>query len=131
MRVLFVALATTLALLYFTLGLRLGYVTLTETYLLHAKGTNTYAFRTLEDNQFVGVTGSCRVRSGRATVRLYGPQGNQLAGQVCQSGGKSGENNEWSLNVLGGGETGKYRVVVDFDRYTGSINLKETRAGSQ
>lgn len=131
MRVLLMALAAALTLLYFTLGLRLGYVTLTETYLLHAKGTNTYTFRTLEDSQFVGVTGSCRVRSGRATVRLYGPRGDQLAGQVCQSGGKSGENNEWSLNVVGGGQTGSYRVVVEFDRYTGSINLKETRAGGR
>lgn len=124
MRVLFVALAAALALLYFTLGLRLGYVTLTETYMLHAKGTNTYTFRTLEDNQVVGVVGSCRVRSGRATVRLYGPQGKQLAGQVCQPGAQR----EWSLSVLGGGKPGNYRVAVEFDRYTGSLNLKETRA---
>ena len=125
MRVLLVALAAALTLLYFTLGLRLGYVTLTETYMLHAVGTNTYTFRTLEDNQFVGVVGSCQVKSGRATVRLYGPRGNQIAGQVCQPGAL----NKWSLNVLGGGQTGNYRVVVNFDKYTGSINLQETRAG--
>ena len=127
MRVLLVALVAALTLLYFTLGLRLGYVTLTETYLLHATGTNTYSFRTLEDRQFVGVVGSCKVRSGRATVRLYNPRGDQIAGQTCQKGGRD----EWSLSVLGGGQSGRYRLVVGFDRYTGSINLKETRSGGQ
>ena len=127
MRVLLVALAAAVALLYFTLGLRLGYVTLTETYLLHASGTNTYAFRTLEDRQVVGVTGSCHVSSGRATVRLYNPLGKQVAGQVCERGTRD----DWSLKVLGGGQAGTYRVVVNFDQYTGRINLKETRAGGQ
>lgn len=127
MRILLVALAAALAALYFTLGLRLGYLTLTETYLLHASGTNTYSFRTLEDRQFVGVTGSCRVSRGRAAVRLYSPLGKQLAGQVCEQGPR----NDWSLNVLGGGQAGTYRLVVNFDQYTGSINLKEARSGGQ
>lgn len=111
-----------LAVLYFTVGLRFGYVTLTETHLFNASGTNTYVFRTLEDRQQVGVVGSCRVSSGRATLRLYSPAGVQIAGQVCQKG-------NWSLNVMGGGKTGTYRLEVDFEKYTGSINLKETRAG--
>lgn len=122
MRLLVLAVLAALAVLYFTVGLRFGYVTLTETQLFNATGTNTYVFRTLEDRQQVGVTGTCRVRSGRATLRLFGPTGTQVAGQVCQKG-------EWSLNVMGSGKTGNYRLEVEFDKYTGSINLNETRAG--
>ena len=55
MRLLLMVVMAALAVLYFTVGLRFGYVTLTETHLFNASGTNTYVFRTLEDRQQVGV----------------------------------------------------------------------------
>ena len=119
MRYILAVLVLTLATLYFTVGLRLGSPTLTETYLLNATGTNTYTYATTDNRQRVGVTGACRVRSGAATVRLLAPDGTQIAGQTCREG-------EWSLNVLGGGQPGTYRVTVDFERYTGRLNLQET-----
>lgn len=122
MRLLLLALVAVLGVVYATVGLRLGYLTLTETQMLHASGTNTYHFRTLEARQRVGVTGSCRVRSGTATLRLYDPSGTQVAGQRCQKG-------SWSLSVMAGGREGDYTLNVELDRYTGSLNLKETREG--
>lgn len=122
MRLLLLALVAAIGVLYATVGLRFGYLTLTETQMLHASGTNTYHFRTLDSRQRVGVTGSCRVRSGSVTLRLYDPGGTQVAGQRCQRG-------SWSLSVLGGGREGDYTLRVELDRYTGSLNLKETREG--
>lgn len=122
MRLLLLALVAALGVVYATVGLRFGYLTLTETQLLNATGTNTYHFRTIDARQRVGVTGSCRVRSGAATLRLYDPSGTQVAGQRCQRG-------SWSLSVLGGGREGDYTLRVELDRYTGSLNLKETREG--
>ena len=120
MRFLFVALAVAVALLYFTVGLRFGYVTLTPTHLLNAQGENKYAFELYEADKNVGVRGTCSVRSGKAVVRLLDPSGTQVAGQTCPKG-------EWSLNLLGGGKLGVYRLTVEFDRYSGTLDLKEAR----
>lgn len=120
MRFLFVALAVAVALLYFTFGLRFGYVTLTPTRLMNAQGENRYAFELYDADKEVGVRGSCAVSSGRAILRLYDPSNTQVAGQTCLKG-------NWTLNLMGGGETGDYRLTVEFDRYTGVMDLKEAR----
>lgn len=120
MRLLMLALAAAVALLYFTSGLRLGYVTLTPTQLLNAQGQNRYAFELYEDGKHVGVRGTCTVRSGRATLRLLDPAGTQIAGQSCPRG-------EWSLRLAGGGQPGMYQLIVDLDRYSGKLDLKELR----
>ncbi|MEF2278043.1 hypothetical protein V3W47_07000 [Deinococcus sp. YIM 134068] len=120
MRFLFVALAVAVALLYFTVGLRFGYVTLTPTHLLNAQGENRYAFEVYDEGKSVGVRGTCSVRSGKATLRLLDPRGTQVAGQTCPKG-------EWSLSLMGGGQPGIYRLSVEFDRYSGTMDLKEVR----
>lgn len=124
MRYLLIALALVVALLYSTVGLRLGYVTLTRTYMWNATGLNTYSLRTVEDGQRIGVTGSCEVRGGAVTIRLASPAGNSLAGQVC-----SGNDKRWALNVTGRGPAGIYRLTVDLEKFTGSLDLRETLAG--
>ncbi|EYB69452.1 hypothetical protein DEIPH_ctg006orf0017 [Deinococcus phoenicis] len=120
MRFLMLALVAAVALLYFTFGLRLGYVTLTPTHMLNAQGQNRYTFQLYEGGKSVGVQGTCAVTSGRATLRLLDPGGTQVAGQSCPKG-------KWSLKLLGSGETGSYRLIVDLDHYTGTLDLKETR----
>lgn len=120
MRFLLLALVAAVLLLYFTFGLRFGYVTLTPTHLLNAQGKNQYAFELYEDGQSVGVTGTCTVRSGQATLRLLDPSGTQVAGQSCPKG-------TWSLSLIGHGQPGMYRLIVEFDHYTGTLNIQETR----
>ncbi|GAA5531907.1 hypothetical protein E5F05_11380 [Deinococcus metallilatus] len=120
MRFLLLALVAAALLLYFTFGLRFGYVTLTPTHLLNAQGQNRYAFQLYEDGKNVGVTGTCAVRSGQATLRLLDPSGTQVAGQSCQPG-------TWSLKLMGGGHQGVYRLIVDLNHYTGMLDLQETR----
>lgn len=120
MRYLLLALAAAAALLYFTLGLRLGYVTLMPTHLLNAQGQNKYAYRLYEDSKSVGVRGTCTARTGRATLRLLDPSGTQVAGQACPPG-------TWSVSLTGSGRPGIYHLVVDFNHYTGTLNLDEVR----
>ncbi|SMB91558.1 hypothetical protein SAMN00790413_01190 [Deinococcus hopiensis KR-140] len=107
-------------LLYFTVGLRLGYVTLMPTQLYNANGQNHYGFEAFEDNQSVGVTGTCRVREGRAVLRLLDPSGKQVATQTCVPG-------VWSLQLTGYGQQGFYKLYINFDRYTGVMDLNESR----
>jgi len=120
MRLLMLALVAAVTLLYFTLGLRLGYVTLTPTHLVNAQGQNRYSFQLYEDGQHVGVRGTCAVRSGQTTLRLLDPVGTQVAGQECPPG-------RWSVSLVGSGYPGVYRLYVDFNHYTGTLDLDEVR----
>lgn len=120
MRLLVVVLLLALTALYLTFGLRLGYVTLTPTYMVNATGENRYTFRVYDQNQEVGVRGTCSVRSGRATFRLTDPRGTQIAGQVCPQG-------QWGLNVLGTGDVGNYTLTIDLQKFTGTIDINEAR----
>ncbi|MFC4636873.1 hypothetical protein [Deinococcus hohokamensis] len=122
MRLLLLVLALVVAAVYATFGLRFGYVTLTPTYMWHATGQNSYSYRTYEAKQVVGVQGSCKVSNGRATLRLYDPRGAQIAGQTCQKG-------QWALNLSGSGAAGNYRLVIDLEKFSGMIDLKEVRGG--
>ena len=120
MRLLVAVLVLALAALYFTFGLRLGYVTLTPTYLFNATGENKYTFRVYDQSQEVGVRGTCKVSSGQATFRLTDPKGTQIAGQVCPRG-------QWGLNVLGTGDVGNYKLTIDLEKFSGTIDIKEAR----
>ncbi|UQN06634.1 hypothetical protein [Deinococcus sp. QL22] len=120
MRFLVVVLALVVGLVYFFFGLRLGYVTLTPTRMLNAQGENNYVFNVFDSGQSVGVTGTCSTVKGRAVLRLYDPSGTQIAGQACPKG-------QWALQVLGKGDAGNYRLNVQFNHFTGLIDLKETR----
>lgn len=120
MRLLVVALALVLTLVYFTFGLRLGYVTLTPTYMFNATGTNHYSFEAYEPGQIVGVRGSCDVRSGSAVFRLLNERGEQVAGQSCPKG-------TWSLTVQAPGDVGRYFLNIDLDKFSGKIDVQEAR----
>ncbi|MDB5046374.1 MAG: hypothetical protein JWQ08_2424 [Deinococcus sp.] len=120
MRFLVVALALLVGILYYTVGLRFGYVTLIPTRMLNAQGENNYFFEVFEPGQAVGVTGTCSTSGGRAVVRLYEPSGTQIAGQACPKG-------QWALQVVGKGEAGRYRLNVQLDHFTGVLDLKESR----
>ncbi|AWT35288.1 hypothetical protein GCM10008956_10760 [Deinococcus arenae] len=120
MRLLLAALALVLTLMYFTFGLRFGYVTLTPTYMLNATGESRYGFITYDDKQSVGVRGTCDVRKGNVTVRLLDPGGTQVAGQVCPKG-------KWGLAAMGKGRQGTYELVVEYKDFTGTLDLNETR----
>lgn len=120
MRFLIVALALVLTLMYFTFGLRFGYVTLVPTYLLNATGENRYTFQVYDDNKSVGVRGTCNVKSGTAIFRLTDPRGTQVAGQACPKG-------KWGLNVAATGQQGQYHLTVQLEKFTGVIDVKETR----
>lgn len=122
MRLLLIALGLVLTLMYFTFGLRLGYVTLTPTYLFNANGENRYSYELYEDGKSVGVKGTCNVRSGTATFRLLDKRGTQIAGQTCVKG-------DWALSVMGSGEIGRYQLSIHLEKFTGKIDVKETRDG--
>ena len=120
MRLLVVALVLVLTLMYFTFGLRFGYVTLTPTYMLNATGTSRYTFEIYDEKQRVGVEGSCKVSRGQAVFRLTDAKGVQVAGQVCPRGA-------WGLKMLATGDSGRYVLEIDFKKFTGIIDLAEAR----
>lgn len=112
--------ALVLTLMYFTFGLRFGYVTLTPTYLFNASGTNRYSFQIYDEKQKVGVEGSCKVSRGQAVFRLTDSKGVQVAGQVCPKGA-------WGLKMLATGDVGRYILEIDLQKFTGTIDIRETR----
>ncbi|AFZ69166.1 hypothetical protein [Deinococcus peraridilitoris] len=117
--VLIVAVAT---LAYFA-GLRFGYLSLTPTWMYNAQGNNSYTFRTYDERGEVFLSGSCTTRSGEATLRLYAPGGTFVGGQVCRAG-------SYNLALRGGGEIGLYKLTVDFNHFTGRLEINENRSAS-
>lgn len=118
MRVLLVVLALALATLYYTLGLRLGYATLTPLYLLNAQGQTDYPFRLYEAGK-LEVSGSCQGRSGEATLRFLAPDGTELSAVRCPPG-------NWTLNLSGSGAVGIYTLSVAYQHYTGRLELNSS-----
>ena len=100
MRLLLVALALVMTLLYFTFGLRVGYVTLMPTYLFNATGVNRYSYEIYDEEQKVGIGGSCKVSSGQAVFRLLDASGSQVAGQACPKGTKVNFSSGWRSGAL-------------------------------
>lgn len=109
---------------YFTTGVRLGLVTFTPTTMFNANGSASYNLRAFEDKQQVGLVGSCRVTAGRATIVLLSPSGTQVAGQECVPAA-TGEAGHWSINVVGRGQPGNYKAVVNYSNFNGSIELND------
>ncbi|AWN23668.1 hypothetical protein DKM44_10870 [Deinococcus irradiatisoli] len=118
MRVLLLLLALAVLALYLTLGLRLGYATLTPLYLLNAQGETDYPFRLYEAGK-LQVTGSCQGRSGVATLRFMAPDGTELSAVRCPPG-------NWSLNLSGSGDVGVYTLSVEYQHYTGRLELNSS-----
>ncbi len=118
MRVLLLLLALAVLALYLTLGLRLGYATLTPLYLLNAQGQTDYPFRMYEAGK-LEVSGSCQGSSGLATLRFLAPDGTELSAVRCPPG-------HWSLKMGGSGEVGIYTLSVAYEHYTGRLELSSS-----
>lgn len=124
MRYLIPALLILAALWYFTTGVRLGMVTYTPTIMFNANGKSTYTVRAAEERQQVGIAGTCKVTSGVATIRLLSPGGTQVAGQACERA-PNGQAGNWSVNLLGSGNAGLYKVVLEYKNFSGQLELNE------
>ena len=108
---------------YFTTGIRVGLVTFTPATMINANGKSQYKIRAYEEKQQVGLTGTCTVKSGRATIRLNRPDGTSVAGQECQTGGP------WSINVRSQGAAGFYTASVEYNNFNGKIELNTIAPG--
>jgi hypothetical protein len=117
-RVVLVVLILGLVALYFTIGVRLGYATVTPLYLFNAQGKTSYPFRLYDEGQLI-VTGQCEGRSGDATLRFLAPDGTELSSVRCPPG-------KWSLNMGGQGLKGIYTLVVDYKKFSGRMELNSS-----
>ncbi|WP_293914154.1 hypothetical protein [Deinococcus sp.] len=117
-RVVLAVLVLGLVALYFTIGVRLGYVTVTPLYLFNAQGQTSYPFRLYDEGKLV-VNGQCEGRSGLATLRFLSPDGTELSSVKCPPG-------KWSLDMSGEGTKGIYTLVVDYKKYSGSMELNSS-----
>jgi hypothetical protein len=114
-----VVIAVGIGLAYNFGGIKLGLVTITPARMWNAQGQVSFAY--LNGNSGVVVTGDCEAKSGNATLRLLDPDGLQVGGQVCPKG-------KWLINGLtGNGKFGTYKLTVDYQHYTGSMNIKVAR----
>ncbi|WP_420596983.1 hypothetical protein [Deinococcus sp.] len=116
MRVFLVILALAAAALYFTLGLRVGYATMTPLYLVNAQGESKYPFRLFEAGK-LEITGECVGQSGNATLRFLAPDGTELSAVRCPPG-------TWSLKMSSDGQPGIYTLAVQYQHYTGHLEVK-------
>ena len=119
MRVILAVLVLAAVAVYFTVGLRLGYATVTPLYLLNAQGESSYPFRLYQESDAISkvqITGTCQGRSGTATLRFLAPDGTELSAVRCPPG-------RWTLNMGGSGEVGIYTLTVDYQHYTGTLQL--------
>ncbi|WP_027480433.1 hypothetical protein [Deinococcus pimensis] len=104
---------------YYT-GLRVGYVTLLPTYTYNARGVSNYTYRTYQDATRLTIVGTCSTRSGKVTVRFYDPEERYLGGQTCTQG-------RYGIALPANGKVGLYRLEVDFEHYTGRLEIDEKR----
>lgn len=109
---------------YFTTGIRVGLVTFTPATMINANGKSKYKIRAFETKQVVGVQGTCTVKSGKATVTLYRPDGTPVAAQDCLPGGP------WSLSMQGQGSAGMYQATINYRNFNGKIELNDVSAGN-
>lgn len=120
MRDILIILAIGVTILYFTIGIRIGYLTEVATQYIHANGTNKYSIRVWEENHSVGISGPCDTSAGTMTVALYNPQRQLVQSQTCKTGKKY-------INLVKNGSTGFYMIEVTFKDYSGNVNLKLAR----
>lgn len=106
---------------YFS-GLRLGYLTLTPWWGYNVQGVNKYTYNRVDPEGTLRLVGDCDAREGSATMRLFSPGGQEVASARCASG-------KYNLALPTPRVPGLYRLEVNFDRYTGTLNLTEDRAG--
>ncbi|MBB6096832.1 hypothetical protein HNR42_000244 [Deinobacterium chartae] len=116
MRGLLLLLVVALAALYFTIGIRVGYVSEMPTWLFNAQGSNSYAKMVSDTATPVEVSGSCDGRSGRMTLTLRYPNGQVAGSQACIPGNRR-------VFLRAGGTPGMYNLRVDLERYTGRVDF--------
>ncbi|GAA5501630.1 hypothetical protein Dxin01_01366 [Deinococcus xinjiangensis] len=124
MRYVLLVLLAAVAALYFTIGIRIGILDISDVYLFNANGTSTFNYRTFDTDQHIRLLGVCDVKSGEVTLRFLDPNNQQVAGQTCATRGK------YSLDLTGGGATGIYTLEVQYKKFTGHLNLDENRFGA-
>ncbi len=123
MRYFWLLVIVALGALYYFYGLRVGYLTLTPTWMANAQGVSTYKYKLLPADvgtSFVRVAGSCDARAGQVTLSFTSPSGQPVGTQVCRGG-------RYSLGLTGQGETGEYLLKVNYLHYTGRLELIEQR----
>ncbi|WP_261663776.1 hypothetical protein [Deinococcus sp. Marseille-Q6407] len=123
MQVVLAVLALIVGGLYFTVGLRLGAVTMMPTQMYAAKGKSLYTFRTSEEGNRVGVEGTCLATKGSANFYMLGANGAVQQSAACVPG------RPWEIRVMAGGQPGFYHLQVEYNNFSGKIDLSEKRTG--
>lgn len=124
MRYVLLILLAALVALYFTIGIRIGVLNLSDVYLFNATGKGSYPYRTFDTDQNVRLLGVCDVKKGEVTLRFINPNGQQTSGVTCNQPGK------FSVDLRGGGVTGVYKLQVEYNKFSGHLKLNESRFGA-
>lgn len=119
MRFMIIVLALIVGGLYFTVGVRLGMVTIMPTHMFNAQGLANYTLRIVQEDKTTGVRGTCEVKNGSAVLRLYNTQGVEVGSNSCSQKGK------FSVALLTKGAPGNYELRIDYKKFTGKMDIVE------
>jgi hypothetical protein len=126
MRLILAVLIAAAALVYFTVGVRVGVLMATPVQVFRGNGVGSYAFRAVAGLNSVAVTGECQTRSGVVYLRLIGTQGQQLASSQCPKG-------TWLIRLAAPGsnsddsQDGVYHLDVEYFNYTGRLDVRQVK----
>lgn len=119
MRVLLVLLAGAVLALYLTIGVRIGFLTVTPAWLWNANGTNAYTVAVRAERSRIVLDVDTAVRGGQADMQLVGPGG----AAVWRASVASGRNIVRRSFTLQAPSLGEYRFRVNYLGTTGQLNV--------
>ena len=118
MRFILLVILLAFAILYATIGVRFGFLPDIPMSYWNAEGTNTYPISVRINNASVDVSLDATINQGRTVVDLIAPNGVIIWQRRLEAGRIYQETQR--LPVV---DAGFYRMVVQFERSSGRLNL--------
>jgi hypothetical protein len=117
-RVVIVLIILLVVALYFTIGIRIGFLFTTPVYLINAEGVNHYYVNSEPSNPAVVVFGECSGQAGLMRLQLFDPAHHLVSSQRCGLG-----NANVSMRAPNPAP-GTYELRVSMLHYNGNANLE-------
>lgn len=121
MRVLLVLLAGAILALYLTIGVRIGFLTVTPAWLWNANGTNTYGIDVHAERSRIVLDVESQIRGGEVGLRLVAP-----GGRTVWRAEVSPDRNLRRSYTIQAPTLGEYRFRAEYLDTTGQLSVSWT-----
>lgn len=118
MRFILLVILLAFAILYATIGVRFGFLPDIPMSYWNAEGTNTYPISVRINNASINVNLDATINQGRTVIDLIAPNGVIIWQRKLEAGRVYQETQRLSV-----ADAGFYRMVVQFERSSGRLNL--------